>query len=178
MLTMKKAQRIWKIETEAGFRMSSLEGELTSLIVRSIFDIKRATVVALLSAARVADVVGLLAASKLARDLVTIVVGLNAILHDLWLLQHRRDDGSTRPLPLCLEQVQKVCRDFQGSERRKEMAKEIDQITFLNMYKKREVTNIADRAWRASIGEVLPSMRRTERQKKEDMAQYDAANPV
>jgi hypothetical protein len=107
--------------------------------------------------------------------MVTIIVGLNALLYDFWLIQHR---AGVRPAPLSFEQIQKVCRDFQASIRQRQMAREVGAINFLNMYRKREVMSIATRAWMACIGEVVPSMRRSERQQREDRAQYDAANPV
>ncbi|KAK3356840.1 hypothetical protein B0T25DRAFT_140264 [Lasiosphaeria hispida] len=174
-LTLKKAQRIWKIETEPGIRISPLEGELTSLIIKAIFNNKSGTGVAFLSAVRLVDISGLLAASKMARDLVTIVVGLNAILYGFWRIQHR---SGPKAIPLSWDQPQKACRDFQTSMRRGQMMREIDAINFANMYRQKDVNSIADRAWPASIGEVVPTLRRTERQRREEMGQYDAVNPV
>ncbi|KAM7213448.1 hypothetical protein V8F06_011186 [Rhypophila decipiens] len=176
ILTLKKAQRIWKIETEPNIKISSLEGEATSLIIKSIFDIKTDTDLAFLSAALALEVSGLLAASKMARNLVTIVVGTNALLYDSWKVQH--GSGTKEMLPLSLDQMQKVCKDFQGSMRRAQMIREIEAINFTNMYKKREVLSIADRASRASIGEVVPTLKKTERQRREEMGQFEAANPV
>ncbi|KAK3353812.1 hypothetical protein B0T25DRAFT_221275 [Lasiosphaeria hispida] len=180
LLTARKAQRFWKIETEDGIQIlpSSFDGSglsLQTLLVQAIFDVKSGKELALLSAARLLDVGGPLAASKMARDIVAMVVGLNALLHDLWLVQHHR---LNQVVPLSWEQLQKACREFQGSPRRERMMREIDGINTTNFFHKKVVALVAERAWKASVGVQLPFMQTSEKQRRQENAQWEAANPV
>ncbi len=178
-LTLKKAQRIWKLTPESGLRISPADTTVTNHLIKSIFDIKSSTGMAFLSAVRVADIGGVLAASKMARDLLRLVVGLNVLMHDLWVVQHSVRAGEKQtPPPLSLEQIRKVCADFQGTERRRDMEREIKAVTFANMYKKKEIGRIAERAWKVGVGEVLEVEKKGERAKRKEMAMWDALNPV
>ena len=145
---------------------------MTTLLIKAIFDIKSSTGMAFLSAVRVADITGVLAASKMARDLLRLVVGVNALMHDLWVVQHRQSGGGGKQLSF--EQIRKVCADFKGSERRRDMEREIKGVTFANMYKKKEIARIAERAWKASVGEQLEITRKGEGAKRKEMAVWDA----